>query len=129
MADLCLSCDLDEYECVELGGCSDRCDHQPADPGLPDDVALPGLEHDEPRRWSKTARGYLAHLSRLEYPDGWTFWSVCLSTPVLDRQRGPHKADEVETAFLIRGPEIRRALIVIGTGEVLAHVDENGSQQ
>lgn len=133
----CLSCDADEQTCAELCGCCIQCDHRPdpdpdllndldvlEDPALPDDVALPGLEHDEPRRWSKTTRGYLAHLARLEYPDGWTFWSVCLSTPELDRQRGPHTAEEVETAFLIRGDEIRRALIVIGTGEVLAHTEE-----
>lgn len=127
----CLSCGATQTECDETAGCCTRCDHRgtPDDydedrAPSPDDVALPGLEHDEPRRWSKTQRGYLAHLARLEYPDGWTFWSVCLSTPELDRQRGPHAADEVETAFLIRGDEIRRALIVIGTGEVLAHTEE-----
>ncbi len=129
MADLCLSCDLDEYECVELGGCCDRCDHRPADPGLPDDVALPGLEHDEPRRWSKTARGYLAHLARIEYPDGWTFWSVCLPIPAFTAARGEHSADEVETCFLVRGDRIRRALVVIATGEILAHHDENEARE
>ena len=134
----CLGCGATQTECDEICGCCRRCDHRGGfddydvedHPNLhgPDDIALPGLEHDTDRAWSKTARGYLAHLARLEYPDGWTFWSVCLSTPVLDRQRGPWKADEVETAFLIRGDQIRRALIVIGTGEVLAHVDENGAR-
>ena len=128
----CLGCGATQIECVEVAGCCRRCDHRSGfddyDP-TPDDMALPGLEHDQDRTWSKTQRGYLAHLARLEYPDGWTFWSVCLSTPDLDKHRGLWKADEVETVFLVRGDEIRRALIVIATGEVLAHIDENGTHR
>lgn len=123
----CLGCDAGEIECVETGGCCASCDHRPEldEPG-PDDVALPGLEHDSDPRWTKTQTGYLAHLAQLDYGDGWTFWSVCTALPAFDKHRGRYSADELEAVFLVRAGRARRALIVVQTGEVLAHTEDAG---
>lgn len=119
--DACLACDATRIECDELAGCCTRCDHRPDDPSSPDDVALPGLEHEQDRTWSKTQIGYLAHLARLDYGDGWRFWSVALASNDLPKKADRiYPADQVETVFLTRPGEVRRALIHIQTGEVLA---------
>ncbi|PZQ45667.1 MAG: hypothetical protein DI570_27400, partial [Phenylobacterium zucineum] len=99
------------------------CDHRPADPGMPDDVALPGLEHDEPRHWSKTARGYLAHLAELDYPEPWTFWGLCAPARDLTDHRGDHTADETECVWLVGGGRVCRALILIEYGAILHELE------
>ena len=64
--DACLACDAGETECLETGGCCVSCDHRPEldDSAIPDDVALPGLEHDQDRQWSKTQSGYLMLIAK-----------------------------------------------------------------
>jgi hypothetical protein len=130
MNDRCLGCDATEPYCIEVGGCCDSCDHRPdIDPTMPDDVALPGLEQDEEQQWTKTRRGYLAHLAQLDYGDSWRFWSVCTSDWVENVRtlRGQeYSAADVESVFLTRRGNVRRALIVIHTGEVLVWVDLDG---
>ena len=104
----CLACEATQTECDVLAGCCTRCD-------------LPGLENEQGRVWSKTQRGYLAHLARLDYGGGWRFWSVALASSDLPRKADRiYPADQVETVFLTRPGEVRRALIHIQTGEVLA---------
>jgi len=130
---LCIACDASEIECIELCGCCDGCDHrdedEPAyidtdDPSLPDDVALPGLEHDDdPKRWSKTSRGYLTHLAELDYPEPWTFWGLCTPARDLTDHRGDYLADETKCVWLIGGGRICRALVVIWSGAVLHDIE------
>lgn len=81
--------------------------------------ALPGFEA-ETRPWSKTAAGYLHHLADLDYSDGWRFWALAHPDPELAKHRGIHTAAELEFVFLMFAGQLRHALIVIATGEVLA---------
>lgn len=123
MTDPCLACGATETECAELCGCCDQCDHQGADDHhTPDGVALPGLEHDDDQRWSKTSRGYLAHLAQLPYPEPWTFWGLCTPERDLTDHRGDH-TEETECVWLVGGGRVCRALIVIEFGAILHEID------
>lgn len=125
MSDRCLGCDASETECLELAGCCDSCDHRPDldDITLPDDVALPGLEHDQEQRWTKTRRGYLAHLARLDYPEPWSFWGLCLPARDLTDHRGDYTADDTECVWLVGGGRVCRALIAINFGAILHEIE------
>lgn len=124
IGDECLNCDADEAYCQEVGGCCDTCDHRPDLDPSPNDVALPGLEHDDdPKRWSKTSRGYLTHLAELDYPEPWTFWGLCTPARDLTDHRGDYLADETKCVWLIGGGRICRALVVIWSGAVLHDIE------
>lgn len=95
---------------------------------MTDDVALPGFDTDEAPAWSKTEHGYQTHLSRLSYGDGWGFWATATPDKQLSEQRGRYSTSQVDTVFLARFEArkpfaLRKALIVIATGEVLASID------
>lgn len=90
-------------------------------------TALPGLEDDTPRRWSKTETGYLAHMAQMAYDlDGYSFWGLAEPDPTLTKHRGQLGADEVDTVWLATADSdvldcrYRLALVIIADGTVLA---------
>jgi hypothetical protein len=89
--------------------------------------ALPGLEHPGDGVPAKTSTGYLTHLAGLDYGDGWTFWALTMaSDEPIARQRRLHRPELVETVWLVRGHQLRLALVEIATGRQVAHIDRGG---
>ena len=74
-------------------------------------MTLPGFDAYPDPAPAKTAFGYLPWLHEQDYPDDWRFWALAGS--VGRQQRGS------EWVYLIRGADIREALVDLRTGAVL----------
>lgn len=73
-------------------------------------MTLPGFDAYPDPAPAKTAFGYLPWLHEQDYPDDWRFWALAGS--VGRQQRGS------EWVYLIRGADIREALVDLRTGAV-----------
>lgn len=74
-------------------------------------MTLPGFDAYPDPAPAKTAFGYLPWLHEQDYPDDWRFWALAGS--VGRQQRGS------EWVYLIRGADIREALVDLRTGAII----------